>query len=216
MRNALQGIDPDGGSRAATLIRAALADGRAVVVTGFGIDGRERAAFMADAAKITAETVNLMVTAGRGVITCALDQQTGERLGLSLLPRSGTSRRPLFMRSVEAAHGVTTGISAADRALTLRTLGAASTRPDSLVSPGHVMPSLAPLGCGPADCLPDALLAIARQYAPMQALAWCDMLDDSGDLASHAHAAREALVCGSPLLGCERLDRDQQFVRVLR
>jgi 3,4-dihydroxy 2-butanone 4-phosphate synthase/GTP cyclohydrolase II len=92
---------------------------------------------------VTAEAINFMATHGRGLICVTLTEEQVERLGLPMMQapgRSGPALGTAFTVSVEARSGVTTGISTADRAFTTRLAASPSTRPDQLVTPGHVFP----------------------------------------------------------------------------
>jgi 3,4-dihydroxy 2-butanone 4-phosphate synthase/GTP cyclohydrolase II len=92
---------------------------------------------------VTPEAINFMATYGRGLICLALDEEQVTRLELPMMAAPGRNGPPLgtaFTVSVEARTGVTTGISAADRAHTIRVAIAPETRPEDLVTPGHVFP----------------------------------------------------------------------------
>ena len=87
------------------------------------------------------EAINFMACHGRGLICLALTPDLVEKLQLSLMVRDNQSAfKTAFCISIEARRGVTTGISAADRATTILTAVADQARPDDLVSPGHVFP----------------------------------------------------------------------------
>ncbi len=93
------------------------------------------------AEKVTPEAVNFMARFGRGLICLSLMPEAVERLQLPMMVSNNRSPfQTAFTVSVEARHGVTTGISAADRAQTIRTAIADNAKPDDLVSPGHVFP----------------------------------------------------------------------------
>jgi 3,4-dihydroxy 2-butanone 4-phosphate synthase/GTP cyclohydrolase II len=114
--------------------------GRLVIVVD--AEDRENEGDLIGAAKqISTETVNFMLTYGRGLL-CA--PATAHRLELLELPPMVVDNRSLhgtaFTISVDAAHGTTTGISAKERALTLRALASSATRPEDLLRPGHVFP----------------------------------------------------------------------------
>ena len=97
----------------------------------------------------TPEKVNFMATHGRGLICLALDKSRAEQLGLSLMvPReeNRSSFGTAFTLSIEAVHGVTTGISAADRAVTIQAAIKDDASPKDIVSPGHVFPVIARKG----------------------------------------------------------------------
>lgn len=92
---------------------------------------------------VTPEAVNFMATHGRGLICLTLTEEHVQRLGLPMMAAPGRSTPSLgtaFTVSVEARHGVTTGISAADRAHTMRVAAGAECGPEELVTPGHVFP----------------------------------------------------------------------------
>ena len=89
----------------------------------------------------TPDAVNFMATHGRGLICLTLQRQRVEALGLELMSRSNGSRHETaFTVSIEAREGVTTGISAADRARTVTVAIDSSKGPDDIVTPGHVFP----------------------------------------------------------------------------
>ncbi|MGC9324425.1 MAG: bifunctional 3,4-dihydroxy-2-butanone-4-phosphate synthase/GTP cyclohydrolase II [Desulfomonilia bacterium] len=90
---------------------------------------------------ITPEAINFMARYGRGLICLALAPEIVDALELPLMVRDNTSKFGTgFTVSVEAKRGVTTGISAADRAVTIRTAIAEGTQPYDLARPGHVFP----------------------------------------------------------------------------
>jgi 3,4-dihydroxy 2-butanone 4-phosphate synthase/GTP cyclohydrolase II len=93
------------------------------------------------AEKVTPEAINFMATHGRGLICLALDEKQIEKLKLPMMVQDNRATLgTAFTVSVEARHGVTTGISARDRAVTVQACIAADARPEDLVSPGHVFP----------------------------------------------------------------------------
>ncbi|MGV8081938.1 MAG: bifunctional 3,4-dihydroxy-2-butanone-4-phosphate synthase/GTP cyclohydrolase II [Syntrophales bacterium] len=89
----------------------------------------------------TPEAVNFMARYGRGLICLTLTEADADRLHLYPMVRDNRSRfGTAFTVSIEAKHGVSTGISAADRATTIRTAVDDNARPEDLVSPGHIFP----------------------------------------------------------------------------
>ncbi|WP_370297878.1 3,4-dihydroxy-2-butanone-4-phosphate synthase [Qipengyuania mesophila] len=89
----------------------------------------------------TPHAVNFMATHGRGLICLALDRKRVEALGLEPMSRNNReSMQTAFTTSIEAKEGVTTGISAADRARTVSVAIDATKGPDDIVTPGHVFP----------------------------------------------------------------------------
>ena len=93
------------------------------------------------AEKVTPETVNFMATHARGLICLALDQKKCEDLGLEqMVKHNGTDLGTAFTGSIEAAVGVTTGISAADRSTTILAAVKKNASSKDIVQPGHVFP----------------------------------------------------------------------------
>ncbi|HEY4014140.1 MAG TPA: 3,4-dihydroxy-2-butanone-4-phosphate synthase [Polyangiaceae bacterium] len=92
---------------------------------------------------VTPDNINFMATHGRGLICLALVEEQVDRLKLPMMRapgRAGPALGTAFTVSIEARHGVTTGISAADRAHTIRLAASPEVRPDEIVTPGHVFP----------------------------------------------------------------------------
>ena len=96
---------------------------------------------------VTPEAINFMAKYGRGLICLTLNDELAEKLNLHLMVNDNQSRfKTAFTVSIEARRGVTTGISAHDRATTIRTAIADNVKPGDIVSPGHVFPILARRG----------------------------------------------------------------------
>ncbi|MCE3551448.1 3,4-dihydroxy-2-butanone-4-phosphate synthase [Pseudonocardia sp. RS11V-5] len=129
-------IDPLIGHGPNAAVRERLAGGPVVV-----LDGRGSGHLVAPADDVTTETMAFLVRVGSGFVQVAVTGETCERL---LLPPMvwpvPAGPRGDHCVSVDATHGVSTGISAADRALTARLLAAPTTEPDALTRPGHVVP----------------------------------------------------------------------------
>jgi 3,4-dihydroxy 2-butanone 4-phosphate synthase/GTP cyclohydrolase II len=90
---------------------------------------------------VSAQAINFMARFGRGLICLTLTRERCERLRLPpMVARNGTKMGTAFTVSIEAAEGVTTGISAADRARTVQAAVARDARPEDLVQPGHIFP----------------------------------------------------------------------------
>jgi 3,4-dihydroxy 2-butanone 4-phosphate synthase/GTP cyclohydrolase II len=99
---------------------------------------------MIPASKVTPEAINFMARYGRGLICLTLTKERCQRLRLPLMVGNNTEQFSTnFTVSIEAAQGVTTGISAADRALTVQTAVAADATPQDIVMPGHIFPLMA-------------------------------------------------------------------------
>lgn len=96
---------------------------------------------------VTAEAINFMARFGRGLICLTLTEQRCRQLRLPLMVLDNqTSYETNFTVSIEAAQGVTTGISAADRAMTIQAAVSADAKPEDIVQPGHIFPIKAQLG----------------------------------------------------------------------
>src|SRR5687768_16447797 len=134
---------------------------------------------------VTPEAINFMARFGRGLICLTLPRERCERLQLPpMVARNGTKMGTAFTVSIEAAEGVTTGISAADRARTVQAAVARDAKPADLVQPGHIFPLQAvdggvlmraghtEAGCdlaGMAGCTPAAVI--------------CEIMKDDGTMA---------------------------------
>jgi 3,4-dihydroxy 2-butanone 4-phosphate synthase/GTP cyclohydrolase II len=134
---------------------------------------------------VTAEAVNFMAKYGRGLICLTLTRERCQQLNLPLMVRdNGTSMGTNFTVSIEAATGVTTGISAADRALTIKTAVAPNAKPSDLVQPGHIFPLMAQPGgvlirSGHTEAGCD--LAAMAGCSPTSVI--CEIMKDDGSMA---------------------------------
>lgn len=96
---------------------------------------------------VTPEAINFMATHARGLICLTLTPQRCTQIGIGLMvQRNGSAHGTAFTASIEAAEGVTTGISAADRARTVQAAVARNARPTDIVQPGHIFPLMAAEG----------------------------------------------------------------------
>ncbi len=137
------------------------------------------------AEKITPQVINFMITHGRGLVCVPLDAAIVERLRLEPQSTQNSSRMGTsFTVSVEARHGVTTGISAADRATTIRLLASDDCRPDDLVRPGHVFPIRAqPGGVLVRSGHTEGVVDLCRIAGLKPAGVVCEILKDDGTMA---------------------------------
>ena len=93
------------------------------------------------AEKVTPEVINFMATHGRGLICLSMLQEDLDRLGLPMMVKQNKSKfETAFTVSIEAATGVTTGISAFDRARTIQVAVDPNSSVEDVVSPGHIFP----------------------------------------------------------------------------
>jgi len=169
--------------RTATAVRA-LARGEVIVIHD---ENHPEAGgyFCCSATRIDADTVNFMVTHGRGLICLAMSETRMQRLSVPMMVGDTPyARRSTFGASIEASRGVTTGISAADRAATILAASAADATPDDIVMPGHVFPILVRTGgVLIRGGLPEAALDLGTMADGGDAVAMCAILDEAGELA---------------------------------
>jgi 3,4-dihydroxy 2-butanone 4-phosphate synthase / GTP cyclohydrolase II len=133
----------------------------------------------------TPDTVNFMATHARGLICLALTGDRAEQLGLR--PMTERNEAPLgtaFTVSIEAREGVTTGISAADRAHTIQVAIAPDAKPDDLVQPGHVFPLRArPGGVLERIGQTEAAVDLARLAGLNPSGLVCEIMNEDGTMA---------------------------------
>ena len=134
---------------------------------------------------VTPEIINFMATHARGLICLPLSAEWCEKLQLPLMTRRNESSFGTnFTVSIEARHGVTTGISAADRARTILAAVADAVKPDDIVTPGHIFPLRAQKGgvmvrAGQTEGSVD----LARLAGLKPAAVICEILNDDGTMA---------------------------------
>ena len=170
---------------------------------------------------VTPEAINFMARFGRGLICLTLTRERCERLRLPpMVPRNGTKMGTAFTVSIEAAEGVTTGISAADRARTVQVAVAPNAQAVDLVQPGHIFPLQAveggvlmraghtEAGCdlaGMAGCSPAAVI--------------CEIMKDDGTMARlpdlQMFAAEHGLKIGTIADLIEHRSRHESLVKKL-
>ena len=134
---------------------------------------------------VTPEAINFMAKYGRGLICLSLDSSIADRLDLPMMVENNTSQFETgFTVSIEAKKGVTTGISAADRATTILTAVADDTTPDDIARPGHIFPLRARDGgvmirVGQTEGSVD----LARLAGLKPAGVICEIMNDDGTMA---------------------------------
>ncbi|MFM5894305.1 MAG: 3,4-dihydroxy-2-butanone-4-phosphate synthase [Novosphingobium sp.] len=163
---------------------AALAEGRIIVLTGDRLRGGD-IDFAVAAKYADADAVNFMATHGRGLICLALTPTRAMKLGIGLI-NPGAARqsgRP-HGRSIEAREGVSTGISAADRARTIAVAIDENSSADDLVSPGHVFPLIAaPGGIAERPAALEAAIELCRRAGAGDDAVICSIMRDDGEMA---------------------------------
>lgn len=134
---------------------------------------------------ISAESINFMVTHGRGLVCLTLTEDRCRQLGLTQMARDNKSQfSTAFTVSIEAAEGVTTGISAQDRATTVQAAVAKNARPQDIVQPGHIFPIMArPGGVLVRAGHTEAGCDLAELAGCTPAAVICEILKEDGTMA---------------------------------
>ncbi|MWV11883.1 3,4-dihydroxy-2-butanone-4-phosphate synthase [Pseudomonas sp. R-28-1W-6] len=134
---------------------------------------------------VTAEHINFMARFARGLICMPMSRERCELLKLPLMaPRNGSGFGTKFTVSIEAAEGVTTGISAADRARTVQAAVAKHAVADDIVSPGHIFPLMAqPGGVLARAGHTEAACDLARMAGFEPSGVICEIMNDDGTMA---------------------------------
>ncbi len=139
------------------------------------------------ATHVNPEKINFMAKYARGLICLALDKQRFKKLKLKLMTDKNQSRhRTAFTVSIEAKRGITTGISAKDRAETVRVAVSPSSNSSDLVSPGHIFPLLSSDGgvlerAGHTEAAVDLSRLAVGDKSPFGVI--CEIMNDDGSMA---------------------------------
>ncbi len=182
-----QNRDTNRGPETGALAEAmrALRDGRMILV--IDEDASSAGSFLCmSARRTTPDDVNFMASWGKGLVSIALTEAQMRRLEIPMMtPDSPLARRLAFGASIEAARGVTTGISAADRAVTIQAASNPTAVPADIVMPGHVFPiQVRRGGVLLTPGIPEAAhdLCVMAGEAPSATL--CAVLDEDGEVAT--------------------------------
>ncbi|HEY3355233.1 MAG TPA: 3,4-dihydroxy-2-butanone-4-phosphate synthase [Polyangia bacterium] len=200
---------------------AEIRQGRMVILVDD--EDRENEGDLVMAAQLTTpDAINFMVRFARGLVCLAMTEERVQRLGLPMMVTE--NRAPLgtaFTVSIEARHGVTTGISAADRAHTIRTAVAPDARPEDLISPGHIFPLRARRGgvlkrTGQTEGSVD----LARLAGLEPAGTICEIMNEDGTMARRPDLERFAAEHGLTIVSIAELVeyrlRHESLVRRVR
>jgi len=196
-------------------IECALKDirrGRMIIVTD-NEDRENEGDLIIAADKITPKAVNFMAVHGRGLICISMTGERLEQMGINPMARrgGGDSFGTAFMESVDAQKRVTTGISAHDRAETVRVLINSRSKPGDLVSPGHTFPLRAkPGGVLRRAGHTEAAVDLASLAGLQPAGVMCEILREDGKMArlpelmKFASRHRLKIICISDLIAYRR------------
>ncbi len=171
---------------------------------------------------VSPEAINFMATHGRGLICLTLTRQRCERLGLRPMVRNnGSAHGTAFTVSIEAAEGVSTGISAADRSHTIRAAVARNACAEDIVQPGHVFPLMAQDGgvlmrAGHTEAGCD----LAQLAGLEPAAVICEIMNEDGTMARlgdlESFAARHGLKIGAIADLIEYRSRHESLIEVVQ
>lgn len=160
--------------------------GRMIIVQD-SLDRENEADLVMAAEKITPAAINFMIKHGGGLICAALTRERATKLGLASMVPAEENATPFacdFTVSVDARKGVTTGISASDRAAAVKLLAARRTRPYDLVRPGHIFPVRARAGGVLARAgHTEATVDLVRLAGLNPVGVMCEVLDENGKAA---------------------------------
>lgn len=137
------------------------------------------------ATHVRPEDINFMITHARGLVCLPLSKERAEQLNLPLMvERNGAQHGTNFTLSIEAAEGISTGISAKERAHTIRTAVAAHAKPSDIVQPGHIFPLIAqPGGVLHRAGHTEASCDLARLAGLEPAAVICEIINEDGEMA---------------------------------
>ena len=157
---------------------------------------------VAAASLVTPDTIAFMARKACGLICLALDGTQVDRLGLApMVARNLARRSTAFTVSIEAREGITTGISAFDRAHTIRVAADPEVRPGAIVSPGHVFPlRAAPGGVLERNGHTEGAVDLCRLAGLTPAAVICEVMGEDGHMARRPELERFAAAHAIPVL----------------
>ena len=180
--------------------------GKMIIVTDS--EDRENEGDMIMAAeKVSPEAVNFISLHARGLLCQAITQERAQELALPLMVQKNTSSHATaFTISVDAREGTTTGISAFDRAVTIKALIDPATSPEDLCRPGHIFPLIArPGGVLARDGHTETAVDLPRLAGLAPSGILCEVLNDDGTMARLPHLEKMAREHGLKILTVEKL-----------
>ena len=158
--------------------------GKIVILTD--AEDRENEGDLVMAAQfVTPEAINFMIKHARGLVCLPMADELIDRLGLPMMTQNnGAQYGTNFTASIEAREGISTGISAADRAHTIQTAVAAHAKPTDIVQPGHIFPLMAqPGGVLHRAGHTEAGCDLSRLAGLEPASVMCEIINEGGTLA---------------------------------
>ncbi len=178
-----------------------------IVILFDNVDRENEGDFVQSAQMVNTQSVNFMITEGKGLLCCPLSSEIAQSLSLDMQVNNNTSlHHTAFTVSVDAVAGTTTGVSARDRAITINTLADARTVPQDLARPGHIFPIVAHKeGVQSRAGHTEASIELVRQAGHRPVAAICEILNKDGFAASMAQLEHIAKEHGLVLLHIEDL-----------
>ncbi len=172
----------------------------------------------------TPEQINFMVKEARGLVCLAMDSKQAERLGLALMVGESDNHSPnqtAFTVSIEAREGISTGISAKDRATTINVASDPAATPMSIISPGHIFPIKAkPGGVLQRSGHTEGSVDLVRLAGLYPSAAICEIMNDDGTMARldelKAFAEKHSIKIGTIESVIEYRLRNEEHVRLIR
>lgn len=160
---------------------------------------------------VTGEAINFMVTHARGLVCLALEAKRVDELQLPMMSvRNQSARQTAFTVSIEAKHGVTTGISAQDRATTIQVAVDSASGPEDLISPGHIFPLRAQEGgvlvrSGHTE----GSIDLVKMAGLRPAAVICEIMNDDGTMARLSDLKKFAAIHDLPIISIKDVIADR-------
>lgn len=141
--------------------------------------------FIVSAELVTAEQIAQIINYSSGIICLVIEEERRRKLGLELARRRGdTANRPVFLDSIEASSGVSTGVSATDRLQTIKAAINPNANYDSIITPGHIFPLLAhPMGLKGRQGHTETSIAIMKLAGLDESAILCEAVNKDGTMA---------------------------------
>jgi 3,4-dihydroxy 2-butanone 4-phosphate synthase len=179
----------------------AFKEGRGVVLMD-DPDRENEGDIIIPADRITEKLMAMMIRECSGIVCLCLDQETARRLELPpMTARNTNNHGTAFTVSIEAREGITTGVSAHDRVVTIRAAIKPGAVPEDLARPGHVFPLVAhPGGLQARQGHTEGSVALARMAGYRPAAVLCELMNPDGTMMRGPALARFAAANGFPLL----------------
>ncbi|GAB6089752.1 3,4-dihydroxy-2-butanone-4-phosphate synthase [Spirochaeta dissipatitropha] len=185
---------------------AVLRSGGIILVTD-DFDRENEGDFISLASETGADTVNFMITEGRGLVCQAITAERAEELDLPLMVQKNNAvHETNFTVSIDYLHGTTTGISCADRAATIQAMCSPDTKPEDFGRPGHMFPLIAhPGGLSARRGHTEAAVCLAELTGAYPSGIICEVLNPDGSMARGPELQEIADEHGMPFLSIEEI-----------